>query len=71
MIAGAYTIVFLFRQNAILHDRIDSMYETEMSRRDEETKFWKDAFITTSKYNKYLLIKDTTNEKAHRDDAIH
>jgi len=60
MIALAYTAVFLFRQNAYLHNQIYEMQDKEIGKREDEAKFWRDAFITTAKYNQYLQTnKDT------------
>lgn len=67
MIAMAYTIVFLFRRNEVLNSNIQDMLKNEVVkkekegvRKDEQAKFWRDAFITTAKFNKYLEKKKDT-----------
>lgn len=65
MIALVYTVVFLFKQQATLNQRIYDMQKEEIRKKEEESNFWRDAFITTSKYNKYMQQKDTTDETSH------
>lgn len=67
IIALAYTVVFLFRQQTVLVNKIDTMrqeelkrQETQLQKKQEMADYWREAFITTAKYNKYLQqSKDT------------
>lgn len=61
MIALAYSIVFLFRQNSMLQNQLIANKDEEVKRKEAESEFWRDAFITTAKLNQYLQNKkDTT-----------
>lgn len=57
-----YVVVILFRQNGELHTRIEKMQTDEINKKEAAAEFWKNAFITTAKYNQYLTTKDTINK---------
>lgn len=54
-------LVYMFRYVIFLHSKIDTMrvneievYKKDAERKDENAKYWREAFITTAQYSKFL-----------------